>query len=73
MPQHKSLLVGMRWVAAGRKRKCYHNPKAHVIHQHDAVLEVRVGMSWQGYCEVCGREMIRLAIEELRSVDPAKP
>jgi len=60
MPGYKSLLVGMRWVKAGRSRKCYHNPR-HAISKGDSIPEVRVGVGWQGYCDACAAEMIRLA------------
>jgi RNA polymerase-binding transcription factor DksA len=61
MAGHKSLLIGLRWVVAGRQRKCYHSKK-HSISKGDRVLEVKVGLSWYGYCEDCGREMLRAAI-----------
>jgi hypothetical protein len=53
-----------RWKEAGMARKCYHTRK-HAIAKGQIVLEVKVRMNWQGYCELCGREMVRLAIEEL--------
>jgi hypothetical protein len=67
MPKHKSLLVGSRWVNAHRARKCYHSPE-HVISKGDHVLEVRVKLGWQGYCEVCGREMIHVALGDLQNL-----
>ena len=63
----KSLLIGTRWVEAGRSRKCYHNKK-HSIVKGDRVLEVRVGIGWQGYCKNCAAEMIQMAAEELAAM-----
>jgi hypothetical protein len=64
MATYKSLLVGLRWVEAGKARKCYHSKK-HAVSKGDRVLEVKVGMGWFGYCEACGYEMLRLASAEL--------
>jgi hypothetical protein len=65
MPKHKSLLVPHRWTVAGRSRKCYHSPN-HSVGKGDLVLEVKVQIGWQGYCEPCALEMIRLASAELQ-------
>jgi hypothetical protein len=65
MPRHKSLLITFQWVLAGRSRKCYHSPN-HSIAKGDLVLEVKVKMGFQGYCEVCGHEMIRVALADLQ-------
>lgn len=67
MPKYKSLLVGLQWVEAGRSRKCYHSP-SHTISKGDRVLEVRVKLGWQGYCEACAHEMIRVALSDLQKV-----
>jgi hypothetical protein len=64
MPKHKSLLIGIRWVSAGRSRKCYHSA-SHSIAMGDPVLEVKVGLGWQGYCRECAAEMIVSAVESL--------
>ncbi len=64
MAKYKSLLLPHRWVSAGRVRKCYHSAK-HELHKGDSVLEVKVGIGWQGYCRPCGEDMIRAAIEQL--------
>jgi hypothetical protein len=65
MPRYKSLLVPFNWEKAGRARKCYHNPN-HQVQKGDLVLEVKVQLSQHGYCEECGREMIRLGLETLQ-------
>jgi hypothetical protein len=57
MAKLKSLTVGHRVVAAGRRRKCYHNA-AHSILKDEECLEVRVGMKWKGYCLECARRMV---------------
>jgi hypothetical protein len=67
MPKHKSILIGHRMVTAGKSRKCYHSPK-HQIQKGDQLLEVRVGLGWQGYCLECAREMLQLAGDDLSAL-----
>jgi len=68
MPAHKSLLVKSKWKTAGRRRKCYHDPK-HSILKGDDVLEVAVGMgSPQGYCRACGQAMVSIAMSRLQTL-----
>lgn len=58
MAKHKSVLVGVRVVEAGRSRKCYHAPD-HTISKGDICLEVKDRMAWKGYCADCARAMLQ--------------
>jgi hypothetical protein len=60
MPSYRSILVPVRVVPAGKKRKCYHSP-SHQILKGDLCLEVKDGMAWKGYCLSCAASMIRIA------------
>ena len=65
MARHKSLLIPMRWVTAGRARKCYHSAE-HLIQRDDELLEVKVGIGWHGYCMECAKAMIDQSESALR-------
>jgi hypothetical protein len=75
VPRHKSLLVPVTLVRAGRLRKCYHDPR-HQIRKGDACLEVKENLSAKGYCLACAdrmqveaaRRLAELAAEISRSV-----
>jgi hypothetical protein len=60
MAVFKDLLAGARIATAGRKRKCYHDPK-HFVSKGEKLLETKKQMAWHGYCHTCAKEMIRKA------------
>jgi hypothetical protein len=70
MAIYKGLVIPVRWVVAGRARKCYHSSK-HEIIKGDRVLEVKVKLAWYGYCEECAEAMLRSAISELMNMQRA--
>lgn len=70
MARYKSILVGVRVVHAGKRRKCYHSSK-HTIVKGDIVLEVKQEMAWFGYCLECGAEILRTAAAEISAYEQA--
>jgi hypothetical protein len=70
MARYKSILVGVRVVHAGRRRKCYHSKK-HTIVKGDIVLEVKQDMGWFGYCFECGNEILNNAAAEIAAYQAA--
>jgi len=70
MARYKSILVGVRVVHAGRRRKCYHSNK-HKIVKGDIVLEVKQDMGWFGYCSECGAEILKKAAVDIAAYQAA--
>ena len=70
MAAFKSLLLLTEIVKAGRRRKCYHNPK-HTIVKNEICLEVKGNMARKGYCVACAREMVARARKRLEEMESA--
>ena len=66
----KSMIIASRVVFAGRRRKCYH-AKGHVVSKGDICLEVKEGIGWKGYCQLCAAEMISEGVSLLAGLQSA--
>ena len=66
MPAVKDILKHLATQVAGRKRKCYRQPRKHVILKGELCLVVKDGPQDQRtYCGVCASEILDLAQHRL--------
>ena len=66
MPAVKDILKHVTTQVAGRRRKCYRQPRTHVILKGELCLVVKDGpQSQRTYCGFCAAEILDLALNRL--------
>ena len=74
MPAVKDVLRHVTTHIAGKQRKCYRQPRKHVIAKGDLCLVVRDGPQKQStYCMTCAREILDLAEIRLEGLQRSVP
>ena len=74
MPAVKDVLKHVTMQVAGRQRKCYRQPRKHLIVKGELCLVVRDGPQRQStYCMTCASEILDLAETRLEGLRRSVP